>query len=97
MKQHFFPMEGKFYRANLHCHSTYSDGRRTPEALKAGNFYASMGPEIEDMYIEDGFLTVKTSPTAKITLTTGVRQARVAYPTGDNATFTEAKFDLSRI
>ena len=26
---------GKFYKANLHAHSTQSDGRQTPEELKA--------------------------------------------------------------
>ncbi|MBO7503581.1 MAG: PHP domain-containing protein [Clostridia bacterium] len=29
-----FPGEGSFYKANLHCHSTYSDGRLTVEQLK---------------------------------------------------------------
>lgn len=31
-----FPGEGKFYKANLHCHSTFSDGRFTVEQLKEG-------------------------------------------------------------
>ena len=30
-----------FYRANLHCHSTISDGKKTPEELK--EFYRSRG------------------------------------------------------
>lgn len=34
MKKNLLPQEGKFYKANLHCHSTYSDGRLTPEELK---------------------------------------------------------------
>ncbi len=29
-----FPGEGSFYKANLHCHSTYSDGKLTVEQLK---------------------------------------------------------------
>ena len=66
-------------------------------ALKAGHFYASTGPLIEELFIEDGFLHVKTSPAAKITLTTAVRQARVAFPTTTHTTLTEAKFDLNRI
>lgn len=28
------PENGHFYKANLHCHSTFSDGRLTPEQLK---------------------------------------------------------------
>ena len=34
MKHHFFPTAGKFYKVNLHCHSTVSDGKYTPEELK---------------------------------------------------------------
>ena len=29
------PEAGKFYKANLHCHTTISDGKQTPEELKA--------------------------------------------------------------
>lgn len=36
------------------------------EALLKGNFYSSMGPEIEELYVEDGFLHIKTSPVEKI-------------------------------
>ena len=31
---HLLPEGGDFYKANLHCHSTISDGRRTPQELK---------------------------------------------------------------
>ena len=31
---YLLPEEGQFYKANLHCHSTHSDGRLTPEQLK---------------------------------------------------------------
>ncbi|MBE6553971.1 MAG: PHP domain-containing protein [Ruminococcaceae bacterium] len=67
------------------------------QALKAGNFYASMGPEIRELYMEDGYLYVKTSPAAKIILTTSVRQARIVYPTTTHSTLTEARFNLNRI
>lgn len=33
MIQYILPPEGRFYRANLHCHSTDSDGKMTPEQL----------------------------------------------------------------
>lgn len=65
-------------------------------ALKAGNFYASTGPLIEELYIENDRLYVKTSPAAKITLTTAARQARVAYPKTTHTTITEASFGLDR-
>lgn len=35
MRKYLLPKEGKFYKANLHAHSTQSDGRQTPEELKA--------------------------------------------------------------
>ncbi len=34
MKKYLLPESGTFYKANLHCHSTYSDGRWTPEEIK---------------------------------------------------------------
>lgn len=34
MKKYLLPEEGQFYKANLHCHSTVSDGRLTSEELK---------------------------------------------------------------
>ena len=34
MKKHLISKEGNFYKANLHCHSTCSDGHKTPEEIK---------------------------------------------------------------
>lgn len=34
MKKYLLPEKGNFYKANLHCHSTFSDGSWTPEELK---------------------------------------------------------------
>lgn len=34
MKKYLLPENGNFYKANLHCHSTFSDGAWTPEELK---------------------------------------------------------------
>lgn len=67
------------------------------DALKAGQFYASTGPLIEELYIEDETLVVKTSPAVRVALTTGVRQARAKLPEGGAKTITEARFDLSRV
>lgn len=67
------------------------------DALKAGQFYASTGPEIQNMFIEDNVLVVQTSPAAKVTLNTAVRQARIAFPEGGKTELTEARFDLTRI
>ncbi len=35
MKHYLLPAEGRFYKANLHTHSTISDGALTPEEIKA--------------------------------------------------------------
>ena len=35
MKKYLLPETGQFYKANLHCHTTVSDGRMTPEEVKA--------------------------------------------------------------
>ncbi len=34
IKKYLLPQEGNFYKANLHSHSTFSDGRYTPEQAK---------------------------------------------------------------
>lgn len=39
-------------------------------ALERGDFYASSGPLIEELYLEDGILHVKTSPAAKVEVIT---------------------------
>ena len=41
MKKYLISEEGNFYKANLHCHSTFSDGEKTPEEIKI--FYQKMG------------------------------------------------------
>ena len=42
MKKYLLPEKGNFYKANLHCHSTFSDGSLTPEELK-------------EMYVRHGY------------------------------------------
>ena len=34
MKQYLIPHDGRFFKANLHAHSTFSDGRLTPAQMK---------------------------------------------------------------
>lgn len=34
MKKHLLPVQGRFYKANLHVHTTVSDGELTPEQVK---------------------------------------------------------------
>ena len=35
MKKYLIPRQGKFYKANMHCHTNISDGKQTPEEIKA--------------------------------------------------------------
>lgn len=44
MKKYLLPEAGTFYKANLHSHSVYSDGVKTPEELKAA--YKAQGYSI---------------------------------------------------
>lgn len=68
------------------------------DALLAGNFYASQGPAIEELWIEDGKLHVKSSAAEKITMTTGTRKLRSAFrekgKTLTKATFTVEPDDV---
>ncbi len=34
MKKHLLPQKGNFYKANMHCHSNWSDGMHSPAELK---------------------------------------------------------------
>lgn len=64
------------------------------ESLLTGKFYSSMGPEIRELYVEDGTLFVKTSPVKKIYVMT---EGRNCYheAAAQNDTITEASFKLS--
>ena len=67
------------------------------EALKNGHFYASNGPLIEELFIENDRLHVKTSPAAKVILSTGVREIKIAYPTSPHGYLYDAVFDISNL
>ena len=64
------------------------------DALKKGNFYSSMGPEIREMYIEDDELVVRTGPVRRIYVVTAGRDClrKAAAP---GKVLQEARFPLS--
>lgn len=64
------------------------------EALRAGRFYWSQGPELRGMSIENGVLKVKTSPVEKIFLTLENRDSYKAV-VSPGETMTEAQFPLN--
>ena len=55
MRKYLLPEEGNFYKANLHCHSTLSDGRLTPEEIK--EIYKAEGYSIVAFTDHDKFYT----------------------------------------
>ncbi len=63
------------------------------DALKKGDFYASTGPQIEELYIEDGTLRVRCSPVQEISLLTE-RRYSAANRAENGGLFTETAFDL---
>jgi len=63
MKKYLIKKTGKFYKANLHCHTTVSDGSKTPEEIK--ELYKSLGYSIvaytdHDVFIPHNDLTDET-------------------------------------
>ena len=70
--------------------------RTITKALEEGDFYASMGPEIHELYLEDNILHVKCSPAKRICLNVG----RTRYACKKKATvgeyITEASFAIDK-
>ena len=52
--------------------------RTITKALEDGHFYASQGPEIHDLWFEDGMIHVTCSPAERVLLTCGRRRADIA-------------------
>lgn len=65
------------------------------QALKNGNFYASSGPQIYDLYIEDGRAYITFSPSVRVTMTTAYRHSEVKYA-DPCLTITSADFPIHK-
>jgi len=66
------------------------------KSLKEGNFYASEGgPKIEELYIEDGIIHVKTDSAREIFISTDRRICH--YAKGIETTFALGEFDYFRV
>lgn len=63
-------------------------------ALKQGNFYASQGPEIHELWYEDGKIGIKCSDAETVRLNTGIRKADIVYAYELGKPVTEAVFDV---
>ncbi len=69
------------------------DYRTITKALERGDCYASMGPEIYDLYVEDGAVHITCSPAARISVNTGKRHANAVWAKEGEA-LTSASFSL---
>lgn len=59
MKYDLLPCEGKFFKANLHAHSTVSDGKLTPAELKAhykANGYSILALTDHELLVDHSYL-----------------------------------------
>ena len=59
MKKYLLPENGSFYKANLHCHTTLSDGCKTPDEIK--KMYMDQGYSIiaytdNDVFLHNDYL-----------------------------------------
>ena len=63
-------------------------------AMENGDFYASNGPEIKDLYIEDGILHVECSNAVKVFVNTERRTGW--FKNAEEASITSAQFDLNQ-
>ncbi len=62
-------------------------------AMEQGDLYATSGPQIKELYVEDGKVYIETSPAKVILLRTEYRPHRIERSFEDN--LTRAVFDLS--
>ena len=67
--------------------------RAVTRALEEGRFYASEGPEIHDLWVEDGGVHLRCSAADRVYCAYGCRRAGVVYSEA-GAPVTEADFDI---
>ena len=68
--------------------------RTITKALEDGHFYASTGPEIKELWFEDGHIHISCSPAERIIATYGSRRKICAHHEG--AEMTEASFPVPK-
>lgn len=71
------------------------DYRTVTKAMLDGHFYASMGPEIKELYLEDDKIHIKTSPAQSIIMHTNCRRSGSVHREKGKK-LTEAVFPLYR-
>lgn len=71
------------------------DYEKVTKALTDGSFYASEGPEIYNLWYEDGKIHVEGSAVSSIRLNTGVRRTEIVYSENEHGV-TSAEFDVNK-
>lgn len=69
------------------------DYRTITRALEEGNFYASQGPRIDALWVEDGKIHIECSDADRIILTTGVRRTAIRFAE-DGVMLNKADFEV---
>ncbi|MCK9920797.1 CehA/McbA family metallohydrolase [Frankia sp. AgPm24] len=69
---HFQPQDPPACAGWVHVRAVALDPNELLAALKAGHYYASTGPELHDVELREGQITVRCSPVRRILLTGGV-------------------------
>lgn len=79
---HFQPQDPPGCAAWVQVRAENLDPEALLSALKAGHFYSSTGPELHDVQLGDGVITVRCSPVRKVLVTGGVPGAQVVEGDG---------------
>jgi hypothetical protein len=74
---HFQPQDPPGCAAWVQVRAASLDPAALLTALKAGHYYASTGPELHDIRLHDGMITVHCSPARKVLVTGGTPGAEV--------------------
>ena len=64
------------------------------DALLKGNSYASTGPLIDELYVEDNKVHIKCSKAKRITYSTHGRRSACLRPNGEDGYITEGEFEI---
>ena len=68
--------------------------RTVTRALEEGHFYASQGPEIHELWFEEGRIHITCSPAVKIGFTLGRRRGYCVFSAPEGQTITEASLSV---
>jgi hypothetical protein len=82
-----------FFRAFTMIKAEKLDYKAITDSLTKGNFYASQGPEIYDLWFEDGIIHIDCSDVKLIRFNTGVRHAK-KFENYDGTPLNSAEFKL---